>query len=866
MAQPIGRFDSSGVAAALRLNESRTTPPQKFYSQDFSSKLAELEEKLKEQERFNTFLVDQINRVEGKVTRVFSRGHGSTRGDDRIIRLEEEFKKLEMQVNREPKDLRVFQQDSEIMQIRNFMQEKITEDYKLHQQHKDKGQALLGEVNRLGENYEKTNEMVQSMSMSLENRILAIENRINTGERQVVTIDTKSEGGMNMLIELANKVEKRIQMLETALLSLGNEYDKSTKSIDRVETGAFRLQEDLKVFFKQLQSDIHGRLETKSSDLVNKLLQEQEERLRNHEDLKYNFELKDKMTQEKLSFDRNEFKSRLVSLESYLKAELQRKEEMIQNLNSSFENQIRNLYETIKMNEASRHEREEQMANEITHALDSNMQAIDQYKHLQGSITEKITEMVRTEIEVRQKGEKDFKVLIQTTMKGILQEISVQKDIIDRLKMKFEHDLQVAQSSFSEKADILSRYIEEESQRTSDLIKSQHGQTKEMITKITESLKSTIISTEKWKSEVIKRFGKVDSYFQMYKNDMNKNIESNDERNLQKLKELQDGIEGHMLSNMKIIENRVETLAGMVESSLNTFEGSLLANRQGFVEIANKLNVEISENYGVICKDLQNLANEINNVKEEIDSLNDNNNEKIQEIIKRIAATESGALVLVTSEKLIRENMINRISEDFDERFKEIEDKATGIDERLNEEEKIQQGNDDRNLEKFKEIAEKMKKISKIAKGSKTGFILEAEEKERNKVVKETQIVMENLLNRVEAKVKEEKILEFQENIQTSQQEIQKIKEILAKKIRKLKAANTKLSEESKLLIEDIFNQKVAKIQEIIKEDNEKLWNLAVNKVKAPKVALKDETEEMNQKISSVATTEKPLLKPKLRL
>ena len=494
MNNPIGRFDSSGVSAILRNNDRRPTPPRRLMSSDNTLKISEIEEKLKEQERFNSFLIEQINKLESNISKFYGRAPLS-RGDDRLSKLEEEVRRLESEI---PKDnIKSYQQDSELVQIRSFLQEKFTEDFKLHQKHKEKGQVLFGEIVRLGENYEKTNDFLQNLSLNLESRILTIENRVNSGERQVVSIDHKSEGGVTLLMELAEKVEKRIQMMETALLALGGENEKNTRSIDRVEGGAYKLQEDFNIFFKQLGSEIQQKLEVKSNDLLNRLMQEQEERLRNHEDIKYTFDLKDKMTQEKLMFDRNEFKNRMTSVEGFLKTELQRKEEMIQNLASNLDVQVRNVLETIRMNENIRQEREEQLSNEMANAIETNRQNIDQHKAFQSAITEKITEMVKTEIDIRQKGEKDLKNLIHSTMKGILQEISMQKDIIDRLKLKFDHDIHEVQSSFSEKADILSRYIDEETKRSSDLIKSQHQTTKDMLTKITESLKTTIISNEK---------------------------------------------------------------------------------------------------------------------------------------------------------------------------------------------------------------------------------------------------------------------------------------------------------------------------------------------------------------------------------
>lgn len=867
MSQPFPRFDSSGVTAVLKTQDRRPTPPRKLFSQDYTSKISDLEEKQKEQERFNSFLIDQINRLESSVNKKYSRGGPTSRGhDDRVAKLEDDLRRLELIVSRDNPDLKVMQQDTELVQMRNFLQEKITEDSKLHQKHKEKGQVLFGEVVRLGENYEKTNEFLQNLSLSLENRILSIENRVNSGERQVVSIDSKSEGNLNQLMELAEKMFNRIQTLEQALLALGGEHEKNTRSIDRVEGGAFRLQEDMRVFFKQLQTDLQNKVEIKSGDLLNRLLQEQEERLRTHDDLKYNVELKDKMTQDKLSYDRSEFKSRLSSLESFLKTELQRKEDLIQSLNTSLDLQTRSIFETIRINEMNRQEREEHLSNEMSNAVEATRQAIDQHKMFQSSITEKVTEMVRTEIEVRQKGEKDLKNLTHQTMKGILQEIAMQKDVVDRLKMKLEHDIHESQKNFAEKADLLSRYVEEEIKRNADLIKNQHSQTKEMITKIAESLKTTIINSEKWKSDMVKKIGKLEGLVLSVKSEISSSIEGSENRWLGKMKELQTSLQGHIGNNTRILEARVETLASMVDGSLSTFENSLLSNREVFSEIVNRLNSEISENHAVICRDLQRLVSEIAGFQEEIDSLNETVHENMQQTSNLISGIESKAIVSLANEKLVRENLINRVSEDFDERVKEFEEKVESFEERLNEEEKIQQGNDDKNNEKFKEISTKLKKISKVVKGSKTGDLLIVEEKERNKILKESKFVMNDLLDKVEKLELQKEIAEISEQNFIHEGEITTLKDLIKKKVGKLKVRHSKLTEENKALIEEVFDRKVAGIQERLKRDNEALWNKTQDKVTKKQDRSPDDTVELTERITSIAKTEKESMKARLRL
>jgi hypothetical protein len=451
-------------------------------------------------------------------------------------------------------------------------------------------------------------------------------------------------------------------------------------------------------------------------------------------------------------------------------------------------------------------------------------------------------------------------------MKGILQEIAMQKDIIDRLRLKFDHDIQESQKSFSEKADLLSRYIEDEIKRSADLIKSQHNQSKEMITKIAESLKTTILNNEKSKSEIVKKIGKLEGLLQATKTDLNSTLEVTDNRYVSKMRELQQSLENHVMINTRVLETRIETLAGMVESSLSSFEASLLSNREVFSEIINKLNSEISENHSVICRDLQKIVSEISSFQEEIDSLSETVHENLQKTSNFISSIESKSLVLLTNEKIVRENLINRVSEDFDERVKEFEEKVENFEERLNEEEKIQQGNDDKNNEKFKEITEKLKKIKNVVKGSKTGDLLIQEEKDRNKIFKETRNLLNEMMGSVETLTLQKEIEDLSELNFIHQGEITQLKEALKKKVSKLKLQQNKLTDENKLLIEEIFDRKVAGIQEKLKRDNESLWSRTQEKATKRKTSSPQDSVDLTERISSIARTEKESTKARLRL
>ena len=140
------------------------------------------------------------------------------------------------------------------------------------------------------------------------------------------------------------------------------------------------------------------------------------------------------------------------------------------------------------------------------------------------------------------------------------------------------------------------------------------------------------------------------------------------------------------------------------------------------------------------------------------------------------------------------------------------------------------------------------------------------EEKERIEDLKEIQNIIDGLVSRVEnIQTSEENKKVYFELIE-AKQEIEKIKNILEEELNYVKSLQGKSLEEAKIMIQRIFDQKVGGIHEKIKRDNEELWKASVQNVKNPNAPKKDESYSLGEKITSIANTEKELIKPKLRL
>lgn len=399
----------------------------------------------------------------------------------------------------------------------------------------------------------------------------------------------------------------------------------------------------------QLQADLQHRLELRSSDLLNRLLQEQEERFRNHEDLKFTLESKDKMISEKMQFEREENRDKLQSLDVFVKTELQRKEEALGNLQGGMEAQVRSLYSALKTEEATRVQSENSLREEVSQYHSDMRDEFEAFKSQLNKLTDKLTEMIKTEVDCRLQTERELKSLIHTMIKGVMQEIGVQKDSLDRAKATLAQEIRDASASFSEKADLISRYIDEELRRTSDLMKAQHQLNKEMVTTLTENFKQNILTNEKWKGDTNKRLLRLDQNLQLVKAELNKEVQSGDSLALTKLQELQEELERHLSTNTKILEDRIESLANMTDQSLEHLYAEGKGSRELFANLLNTLNQELTTRTNDFTSDLERIVTEMETLQEQIDTVKTESGEKIDSISGQLIGMEANFSTKLTS-------------------------------------------------------------------------------------------------------------------------------------------------------------------------------------------------------------------------
>jgi len=112
-------------------------------------------------------------------------------------------------------------------------------------------------------------------------------------------VSRKGDAASMFLNEVFERVEGKIMGLEQSVQLMGMEQRKEKENLGRLEVSNIKNSDEFRNMIVQLQNDQNHRLEIKVTDLVNRLLTEQEERGRQIEDMRYQIDIKDRMDREK---------------------------------------------------------------------------------------------------------------------------------------------------------------------------------------------------------------------------------------------------------------------------------------------------------------------------------------------------------------------------------------------------------------------------------------------------------------------------------------------------------------------------------------------------------------------------------------
>ena len=112
-------------------------------------------------------------------------------------------------------------------------------------------------------------------------------------------VNRKGDASSMFLNEVFERVEGKLMGLEQNVNLMGIEQRKEKENMGRIEVTNLKNSEEFRNMMNQMSNDQNHRLEVRLTDLVNRLLSEQEERTRSIDDVRHQMDLKERMEREK---------------------------------------------------------------------------------------------------------------------------------------------------------------------------------------------------------------------------------------------------------------------------------------------------------------------------------------------------------------------------------------------------------------------------------------------------------------------------------------------------------------------------------------------------------------------------------------
>jgi len=168
------------------------------------------------------------------------------------------------------------------------------------------------------------------------------------------------------------------------------------------------------------------------------------------------------------------------------------------------------------------------------------------------------------------------------------------------------------------------------------------------------------------KKDIYKRFEIIEGHLPVYRSEFYKLLESNESRAMVKIKEIKDAVESTMLTNFQVLDERVDKFSELVDSNLETLRKAIADNRDVYVSVINKSNLEQEERMNSFVDDLENVVNELYEIQTKMDGGGAGAGELSEKYAKQINDLEAHLNTSIITEKSVRKAQDKYLAEEID--------------------------------------------------------------------------------------------------------------------------------------------------------------------------------------------------------
>jgi DNA repair exonuclease SbcCD ATPase subunit len=168
----------------------------------------------------------------------------------------------------------------------------------------------------------------------------------------------------------------------------------------------------------------------------------------------------------------------------------------MKHIENALETQIKSVQSQLRKEEIVRAQQEVALKSDLTKLTEQLHTDYELFKFQQNQLTEKITQMIKLEVDTRLKCDRENRELSEADIKRVIEELAFFREETEKNYSKLTRDLKEANTENSERANFLSRYIDEQVKKLDDQLNEQLKKLKVLCAKLTEQVKEHFKSEE----------------------------------------------------------------------------------------------------------------------------------------------------------------------------------------------------------------------------------------------------------------------------------------------------------------------------------------------------------------------------------
>ena len=288
---------------------------------------------------------------------------------------------------------------------------------------------------------------------------------------------------------------------------------------------------------------------------------------------------------------------------------------------------------------------------------------LESQKYLIGKLTEKITKTVKSEVEARYKADMDGKIFSQRLSNKFESSLDILKKEIEEITNQTRVEMQNISRECSERTHNVSKYIDQQIQEAVFGKGSSNEELKNFVRKLTEQVKSSLISITKKHEMIETRLDNLENKDDKNKNDYHKFMTLAEQRLMKKINDVKLYTEMNMTRHDQFLENNIKTITTKIENDIQFLAGQLIDTRNKINERFEKIFEEHHDQYKKICEDMEEICNRLYKYENLLKDYEAKYDSAVETVHKSLSYLVSREDVHIVQERIIKTIECNFLQE-----------------------------------------------------------------------------------------------------------------------------------------------------------------------------------------------------------